>query len=513
MESFVLECAHMMVNLMRTNQRWLMMIIVFLVSVSLVVFYSNRTDVDRMASNRVGSLYGQSVSSNDFSLIQRRLDVAGHLGTYEVVRAATEDGYDQQGGPINYLVLAHEAERLGIHPSDEEVRVAGEQLTAFQGPNGEYDPQRYAAFVDSQLNWRGMGPNQIDELVRMNLMVAKLRAVVTATVVVSPQEVRTSYEERFARTEASVIRLKAADDAAAPEPNEEEIKKYFNDQKDQFKQPERRVVQYVKFALDDTQQKLKGKERVDVLTPLASQAEQFTDKLVDGKGKTEFAALASADKLAVHDTPEFEANATGGFPEAGVPGFVQAAFKLTPASPDSDVPLETPDAYYDLHLSRVVPERPLTLEEARPKIVAAIKAERASAALTAKAEEIRTKITEALRAGRSFADAAREAGQTAQDVPPFSLGEPSGSAPEAREVAGVSLGLASGELSKFTPDQDGGFFVYVRGRTPADEAKFQAGQNAFAARLQSQKSELFFFEWLRASRDSAKPQFNLRAQS
>ena len=32
----------MMVNLMRTNQRWLMMIIIFLVSVSLIVFYSNR---------------------------------------------------------------------------------------------------------------------------------------------------------------------------------------------------------------------------------------------------------------------------------------------------------------------------------------------------------------------------------------------------------------------------------------------------------------------------------------
>ena len=508
-------CAHMMVNLMRTNQLWLMMIIVFLVSVSLVVFYSNRTDVDRLASNRVGSLYGQSVSMNDFSLIQRRLDLAerGRLGTNDVVRAATEDGYDQQGGPINYLVVAHEAERLGIHPSDEEVRVAGEKLAAFRGPNGEYDPQRYAVFVDSQLNWRGMGPNQIDELVRMNLMVAKLRAIVTSTVVVSPQEVRTSYEERYAKTEASVIRLKAADYAAVPEPNEEEIKKYFGDQKDQFKQPARRTVQYVKFGLDEAQQKLQGKERMDVLKPIADQAAQFLEKLVDEKGKTDFAAAAAADKLPVHDTPELEEDQPGGFPEAAIPGFAQAAFKLTPASPDSDVPLETPDAFYDLHLNRVVPERPLTLDEARPRIVAAIKAERASAALTAKAEEIRTKITEAMKAGRAFADAAKEAGQTAQDVPPFSLAEPNRSAPDLQEVVGVTTGLASGELSKFTPDKDGGFLVYVRGRTPADEAKFQAAQNGFAAQLQMRKGELYFFEWLRASRESAWPQFNLRSQS
>ena len=269
----------------------------------------------------------------------------------------------------------------------------------------------------------------------------------------------------------------------------------------------------MKFALDDAQQKLQGKALMDVLKPLADQAAQFVDQLVDGQGKTDFAAVAAADKLSVHETPEFGEDQTSGLPEAAIPGFAQAAFKLTPASPDSDVPLETPDAFYDLHLNRVVPERPLTLDEARPKIVAAIKAERASAALTAKAEEIRTKITEAMKAGRSFADAAKEAGQTAQDLPPFSLAEPNRSAPDLQEVVGVTTGLANGELSKFTPDKDGGFLVYVRGRAPADEAKFQAAQNAFAAQFQAQKGELSFFEWLRASRDQAKPQFNLRPQS
>ena len=502
----------MMVNLMRTNQRWLMIIIIFLVSVSLIVFYSNRTE-DRMVSDRVGNIYGQSVSATDFSRVERRLDVARSLGVYDVLRAANEGVYDPEDATINYLVLEHEADKFGIHPNDDEVRAAGTRLAVFRGQNGEFDPQKYAEFVANQLNWRGLGENQVDELVRMNLKVEKLRAIVTSTAVVSPEEVRTNYEMGYAKTDASVIRLKAADYAAVPEPTAEEIQKYYNDQKDQFKQPERRKVQYVKIGLNDAQQKLQGRERMDVLKPLADQAAQFLEKLLDQKGKGDFTAAAAAGQLAVHETTEFEQDQTDGYPEASIPGFAQAAFKLTAASPDSDVPLETPDAFYDLHLSGVTPERPLTLDEARPKIVAAIKAERASAALTAKAEETRTRITEAIKAGRPFDEAAKEAGQPVQNLPPFALAEIGRNSPDLEEVAEVSTGLAVGELSKFTPDKDGGFFVYVRARTPVADASFESAKNAFTAQMQARNSGLYFHEWLRASRDDARPQFNLRSQS
>ena len=74
-------------------------------------------------------------------------------------------------------------------------------------------------------------------------------------------------------------------------------------------------------------------------------------------------------------------------------------------------PLQASEAFYVLHLSGVTPARPLTLDEARPKIVAAMKDERAKAAVAAKAEEIRSKIAEELKAGKPFADAAKDAGR------------------------------------------------------------------------------------------------------
>ena len=503
----------MMVNMMRSNQRWLMIVVTVLACVSLFWFYADRTQVDRMVSDRAGSLYGQSVAASDFSRLERRIQLSQALGLYDLANTLAGGSYDQQEAPINYLVLEHEAEKFGIRPSDEEIRAAGEQLPAFQGPNGGYDPQRAAEFVDTQLNYRGLGANQIDELVKMNLIITRLRAIVTSTAVVSPQEVRTRYEEGYAATAASVIRLKAADYAAVPEPTSDEIQKYFNDEKDQFKQPERRKVQYVKFALHAAQKKLPRREPTAALKPLADEAAQMLETVLDQKGKTDFAGIAAADKLAIAETPEFEENQTSGYPEAAISGFAEAAFRLTPANPDSDVPLETPDAFYDLHLSGVTPERPLTLEEARPKIVTAIRADRAGAALTARAEEIRTKIADAMKAGKSFADATKEAGQTAEDVPPFSLAELNRNTPQLTEIAPVAAGLATGELSKFTPGKDGGFFVYVRGRAPVEESKFQSAETSFTAQLERYKTQMYFFDWLRASRESARPQFNLRTQS
>ncbi len=501
-----------MVNLMRTNQRWMMIIVSVLASVSLIWFYSDRSSVNRGVSNRVGSIYGRGVTLNEFGRIERELQVARSLGTLDLLRATTGDGNDADQAPVNYLVLEHEAERLGISPTAEEIRAAGEKLPAFRGANGEYDQAKYNDFVSREIFPRGLSPSQIDDLVRMNLAAAKLRALVTAPVVVSAPEARTAYDELHAKTEASIIRLKSADLAAVAEPTEDEIKKYYTDQKNQFMRPERRQVQYVKFGLDETQARLTGKARVDALKPLADRAVAFLEKLLDQKGKEDFRASATAEQLTVKETPDFEEEQATGFEESTIPQFTQAAFALTSASPDSDVPLQTDDAFYDLHLANVTPTVPLTLEEARPKVVAAIKAEHTKTALAAKAEEIRTKITADLKAGRSFADAAKDAGRTAEEVPPFSLMEPDRKLPDASEIAGVAEGLTDGEVSPFVPGGDGGLLVYVRARVAPEEAKFEAEKNTFALRIQSNKSLIYFIEWLRSSRDAADARFNVRSQ-
>lgn len=502
----------MFVNLMRSNQRWLMILVSAVVIISFVVFYSNRTQLDRGVSDKIGKIYGRTLTTEELSRVERQLNVAGELGMYELLNLVHGSGMDQTEPPINHLVLQHEARALGIEPTADEVKDAEMKLPAFEGANGTFDPGKYAAFIDDRLTPRGFTDTQLDELVRHNLQFSRLRQIVEAGVAVSPADVRLAYEQRFSKTEASTVRLKIGDFAAkVAEPTEDEIKKYYDQQKDQFQQPERRKVQYVKFALDDEQKKLTGKERMDALKPQADHALEFLEKLEDQKGKADFGTVADGAKLPVQQTAEFEQNEPGNLTEAAIPGFVEAAFRLTTQEPNSDVPLQTPaggppEAYYDLHLAGVVAQRPLTLEEAKPKIITAVKDERARAALAARAEEIRVKIAEALKNGKSFADAAKDAGQAVQDINAFSQAEPLRGQADAAQIAETCVELGKGELSKFVTTPEGGFFVCVRSRQPVDEKRFDQQKERVAMSLRQQKARLLFSEWLRASREAADVQ-------
>lgn len=507
----------MFVNLMRSNQRWLMIIFALVASISLIFLYSNRTQLDRSVSDKVGKIYGRTLTTEEVGRIERQLLTAEDLHLYELRNLVNADGMDESEAPINHLVLEHEANAMGIQPSADEVKDAEMKLPVFQGPGG-FDPAKYASFVDDKLTPRGFSDTQLDELIRDSLQFAKLRQIVEAGVVLSSGDVRLAYEQHFSKTDASVVRFKAADYAAAvAEPTADEIKKYYDEQKDHLQQPERRKVQYVKFALDDGAKKLTGKARMDALKPNADHALELLEQLEDQKGKADFAAVTAAAKVPVQETAEFEEEQTVGLPEASIPGFVEAAFRLTAQDPNSDVPLEAPsaqmpDSYYDLHLATVVPQRQLTLDEAKPKIVAAIKDERARAALAAKAEEIRTKMADALKAGQNFADAAKGAGQTAQEVTPFSQADPLRSQPDASQLSEAAVELGNGELSKFVPTPDGGLLVYVRGREPVDEKLFDQQKDRVVAGMRQQKARAYFTEWLRDRREAANVQLDPRAR-
>ena len=503
----------MFVNIMRTNQRWLMGIISVLVIVSFIWFYSDRTQADRIVSDHVGTIYGRNLSSFEVERINRQLQTAGNLGLMNLIGRDMVGRGDEMEAVVNHLVIAHQAVDMGIYPSDTEVATAEQKLPVFQGANGQFDPALYAQFVTNYLTPRGFTEDQMSELVREDLQFGKLRAVVEAPVVFSPVEARLAYEQHYAKTNASVIRLAQGDFAAGvKDPTEDEVKKYYDDQKDQYIQPEKRKVAYARFSLTDDQKKLTGKEKMAALQPLANGAVALLSDLLDNKGKTDFAASVAKLNAPVKETPDFEQAQTGGLEEANIPGFVQAAYKLTKNDPDSNVPLETADGFYDLHLTSVIPPRPLTLDEARPKVIAAIKEERIRAALAAKAEEIRTKVADDLKAGHPFAEAAKDAGQTAQDIPAYSSAELARATLDAAAITETTQELGAGELSKFVPTPSGGLLVYVRNREGIDEAKFAQQKEMVGTRMEQQKAGYYFSAWLRASLDASNAEITPRSR-
>ena len=178
-----------------------------------------------------------------------------------------------------------------------------------------------------------------------------------------------------------------------------------------------------------------------------------------------------------------------------------SAFLLTERSPVSDV-IQSGDAFFVLKVAQINPQRPLTIEEARPVAASRLGARKAERLLRENAEASLAKVRQAIASGKSFQDAAAEAGLKVRS---FSYLVPSDQklSPEEQEVAAATLLMEPGQLSGMIPASDGGFAVFLSSREPIDEAGI-AKKPELASRILETKRRLLFMTWLSWAREAAK---------
>ena len=63
----------MMVNLMRSNQRWLMIVVSVLVLISFLYYFSNSSRIERLGGDRAGTIYGRSVTVSELQRASRQV--------------------------------------------------------------------------------------------------------------------------------------------------------------------------------------------------------------------------------------------------------------------------------------------------------------------------------------------------------------------------------------------------------------------------------------------------------
>ena len=218
-------------------------------------------------------------------------------------------------------------------------------------------------------------------------------------------------------------------------------------------------------------------------------------------------------KLTPKETGEFSRAMPDPF-FAATPALTQSAFSLTKAAPNGDA-IQTPDGFYIEHLLQVDPARPLALEEARPRIVEALKTERMQTLLAAKAEAVSKQIREALQNGKTVEEAAAQAGVKTEKIPAFALlDNPPGASPAAKpdpktqtpemETIKQAVGeMNPGSVSEMISQPDGGMLVVMEKREPLNAAQYEAARPLLETRVLRGKSQIAFFEWLRERRRSA----------
>lgn len=494
-----------MVNLMRRYRQQLMLVVTVCTVISFVWFYNGTRD-SRRGEGKVGTIYEQPVFLTDYQHGLRRMQMCQELGMFELVGGLAGNARTMEDAQPNFVfgtyVLRHESQALGLNPTTEEIVEAMKAMPVFQ-TNGAFDKAKYDLYTQ-RLASAGFTADQIEDAVRDSLRVEKLKSLVGTTVATPPSELREAFAEQNQKVEISLVRLKEEDFAKDVQISDEDLKKAFEERKSTFQTEQLRKVKAVAFTLAADGMKLEGRERGAALQKVMEQANDFAVAMTEKDAK--FEAVAAKFGAKVVETPEFSRGAPP--KELGESSAATAAAfdKLTKEQPNSDpVASEKRDGYYVMQLVNVTMPRQQTLEEVKDKLTEALKRERTSEKINAKANEVRAKVDAELKAGKSFDDAAKAAGVTAEKLPAFSMAEPpKGDQPGVREIQRAQAELSEGALSEVLTVRGGRIVFRVEKRLPIDEAAFQKEKANLSERIDGYQTENAFRLWFAERRKAAK---------
>lgn len=502
-----------MINTMRKNQRILWIVIAFL-AIPFVFYFQNDILSPASGENQVGELYGRPVSTVEFQRNARLFNLARELGMFTLLQDLVAGAQSQEDAyaefTLNRLVLREQAERLGIQPSTQEIAGVVRELRPFRGDKG-FDPAKYNEFAQGVLPSMGFTEGDIQELAADQLAFARIKEIVGSGVQVPEAESRENYERSYGKLNVSVVRLRNEDVAKDVPITDEEIAKYYEANQAQLKSDDKRKVSLVMLGLNEEEKKLEPKQRVEILQKQADRLGELSQAMLEQGAN--FQEVAGRFQVPVQTTGDFTRNAPDPL-LATNPQLTAAASRLTQDNPTSDV-IQAGDAFYILHLVGMDPARPLTLEEARPKIVEALKNQKQREMLTAKATEITNKIREAMNGGAPVEAAVQQAGVPVEKVPTFAISDPPKPKPapdqpqpapetaDLQSIKGAVSELSPGEISAFTPTANGGLIAILEKREQPDPAGYEASKAQFSARYVRGKREIAFYEWLREKREEA----------
>lgn len=485
-----------MIDIIRKNQRALMIIISVLVIVSFVWLY-NQTDLQKLGQTSVGQIYGRKVSGTEFERTARQSQVAYAMGLMDLLQTLSPQG-SQEDYVWNTMVLRHAANQLQVDPGIEATQKRIQTLSAFQS-DGKFDLGKYNKFLTETLTPNGYTSQQMEDLVRDDLRLARLKEIIGSTVAVAEDEVRYEYARAFGKRHLWVVRLNRDQFAKSAAVTPEEIKDWFEKNKDSYKTEEKRVVKYVVFGLPDKDKALQGKERVAALQPISDKADQFTQKMLVNGAK--FDDVAKSLGVEVKTTAPFVRSVPPA-EVASVSGFATTAFSLTDESADSDI-VQTEDAFYVLHLEKIEPSQPETLEQATPQITTFLEGRKIQDAVSRRAADLKAKLVAALKSGKTFAQAAEGEGLKAESLPPLAPAELRDAQDDNQMLQIRTIDLSPGSISDFIDSSTGGALAFLEKVDPIDENKWNEQKQNVLAQFETGKRMVFFGEWLRGQRDAA----------
>ncbi len=408
---------------------------------------------------------------------------------------------------IDQTLINRQAAHLGLHISDDElIHVIGSQ-TAFQ-VDGRFNLKKY----DEVLRENDLEPSAFESKTRDRILADTMRQMITQAVQVSQDEVRNDFNRFGEKLSLAYIKFPYSDFTAHVNPSEQQLVKYYDGNRDQFRAPERIKMEFIRYdpsVLGANQtpspQDIEANYERNLNTQFshpeqararhilvaapsdASPAERAAAKakaealLQKVKSGADFAKLA---KLYSDDPGTKDRGGELGYFARGemVKPFEDAAFRL---SPGQITLVQSQYGYHVLQLEEIKKAGQDTLEEAKPKIIEAIKQKMGSDLAR---QDVEQDLAAALE-GRDLMKLAQKRSLVAVETPYMSAEESVKGAESESKLLAEAFKFEKGDIRAVT-DTSAPYLVKLVDRTPSQIPPFSKIEDKVRGTFVRQKAEL-----------------------
>lgn len=396
-----------MLRVLRQGQRWIMVAVILLVGGAFVFFLGSGGSLLQPGGP------GDAVVRVGDRRIDARTFLRVRAGQENYYRELVGDAFDARAvseqldlATANVLVqnaiLAQEAERLGLHVSDDEIKEYVRTLPAFQTENG-FDPETFRNFIDYEYGTE----RSFIHTIRRDLLVQKMLTLLSGSVEVSEGEVRERIRYERESVRIAFLTLDPDQPPADLEIPEGEVDEFirneqerllalYAEREEQYDRPERVRARHILVRVPaDAEPEEEQVTRLEI--------EGLRQQLEQGADFAELARAESEDEGTAGRGGDLGFFARGRMVEA----FDEVAFGLEPGQLSE--PVRTTFGFHLIRVEERQEARKIPFEEAQRELARELIGKRAGAL---RAERQRDAILAAIEEGRTLEQAARAEGLT-----------------------------------------------------------------------------------------------------
>jgi SurA N-terminal domain len=478
---------------------------------------------------------------------------SGDYGLYQFLMGMSAGSTNQEQMPerffISRMIIRDAKAEFGVYPGEEEISTYLRSLRVFAGTDGKFSPENFSNFVDKYLGRLGMTEKDLRELASDVLATKKINSIIGGGLSMDRATIAKSLAIDNQQVTGELAKLDIATFEEKIQPTEEEIKAHWESRKDTFTTEPRRKFTYMvvtpkfpeepiaedapesiadmtateeaKKAAQKAKDDAKAKRNADH-AEARRKAQLETDSLVDDflfnletqKG-TGFDELAKANNWEIKTSDFFSqkspikeidftirATSQGG-------KVVDSLFRIKDTgdafSKFSEAIPVGENQWFIARLDGQEASRAKTYEEAKAEARDQFINEKATAAMKASATESITKLKASLANGKSFADAAKEAG--IHETKPFTAITKT-STPDAatqpQNLFELAHTLDPNTIADVIIQADRAFILYVAKREVVKEANADTRLDSEMSSITSGNESNAFSSWLAARTQAAK---------